>query len=73
MPFQDSPSPSPKMAGSSSEEAVEVNAQKPKYFVVVGISIIYILVIRMGEDGAEKYCFSLHDDLLIFFTFFFYF
>ena len=63
MPFQDSPSPSPKMAGSSSEEAVEVNAQKPRYFVVVGISIIYILVIRMGEDAAERYCVSFLQNL----------
>ena len=63
MPFQDSPSPSPKMAGSSSEEAVEVNAQKPRYFVVVGISIIYILVMRMGEDAAERYCVSFLQNL----------
>ena len=52
------------MAGSSSEEAVEVesddnlryiDAKEPRHFVFVGISIIYILVIRMGEGAAERY------------------
>ena len=60
------------MTGSSSEEAVEVesddnlryiDAQKPRYFVVVGIPIIYIIVIRMGEGAAERYCVSFLQSL----------
>ena len=52
------------MTGSSSEDVVEVESDDNFCCWYFGISIIYILVIRMVEDAsAERYCVSFLQNL----------